>query len=200
MTCRLLYPDAEIHSFEANPYLIPTLERVAARVGGTVAVHRYGLSDQSGTFVLFVPKAQGTLWLEESSLDASYFELPWVRDRFNARDGLQELVRVTCELRSGSSVAVSPHAIKIDVEGAEAMVIKGLENTIRTHLPPLLVENSDWHRVTETLGGWGFQPLRYAPSEDTLRAFEGQATNALYVHESRFTIGADGLARVSFLS
>lgn len=200
VSLRLLYPDAEIHSFEANPHLHAVLDEVAAIVGGTATIHRYGLSDQPGAFELLVPKAQDALWLEEASLDPAYFELPWVRDKFVARGGLQELVRVRCELQNGESLAAAPHAIKVDVEGAEASVIRGLERVIRANLPPILVENSDWHRVTDTLGGWGFRPLRYDPLMDTLRPFEGQTTNALYVHESQFTVGANGLAKIRPIS
>jgi len=185
---RVLFPNAVIHSFEANPLLHSALERVAGMIGGLVEVHPFGLSDTSGSFELLVPKAAGHVWLEESSLDTAYFELPWVHDKFRERGGMEALLRVKCRIEQGDSLGASPHAIKIDVEGSESRVIRGLERTIRNHLPVLLVENSDWERVTSILAGWDYLPLRYYPEADELRPFEGETTNFVYVHRSRIAV------------
>jgi FkbM family methyltransferase len=178
-----VFPGAVIHSFEANPILFPVLDEVAASLGGRCVVHRYGLGREAGSFKLYVPWAAGQPWLEESSTCRDYYDKPWVAQRFAERGGL-ELEEVTAAIRVGDDLGLDPQLIKIDVEGAENDVLEGLAETIRRSRPILLVENSDWDRVTPTLARLGYRPFRWEPGARRLVPFYGESTNAFYLHES----------------
>jgi FkbM family methyltransferase len=172
----LVTSGCRIHSFEANPMLHPVVKTVATLCQATF--HSYGLGDGNATLPLYIPWAQGTCYLEEASTSLEYFELPWVAAKFVARGGL-ELQPVDITIRIGDDLRLQPSLIKVDVEGSELRVIRGLAQTIREYTPALLVENSDWHNVTAFL-----KQLDYAPFMivgDTYVPLAGECTNTLYL-------------------
>lgn len=176
-----VFPEAEIHSFEANPLFFDVLEEVASAVDGTCVVHRYGLGRQNGQLTLFVPWAGDEPFLEESSTILDYYQKPWVAQKFAERGGLA-LQDHLVDIRRGDDLGLRPQLMKIDVEGAEGEVIAGLATTIRLARPMLLVENSDWHGVTALLAKFGYRPYRYEAAEDWLVPFYGSTTNSFYIH------------------
>jgi FkbM family methyltransferase len=177
-----LFPQACIHSFEANPVFFEVLEAVAGALEPPAAVHRYGLGRGEATLDFYVPWAGNRPFLEECSTRADYYEKPWVAEKFARRGGLR-LERIGVPIRRGDDLALDPQVVKIDVEGAELDVIVGLEATIRRARPVLLVENSDWHNVTALLERWGYRPFRYEPASRVLVPFHGTSTNTFYLHE-----------------
>jgi FkbM family methyltransferase len=178
-----LFPDARIHSFEANPIFFEMLESVAASLGDHCRIHRHGLGKEDGTLNLYVPWAGNQPFLEESSTHLEYFDKPWVSHKFVERGGLQ-LQKVSATIRRGDELGLVPQVMKIDVEGAEHDVIAGLARTIQHAKPILLVENSDYHRVTATLAGFGYRPFRYDPFGGRMVPFFGETTNTFYLHET----------------
>ena len=176
-------PGVKIHAFEANPTFYDVLMAVAEECAGRVDVHRFGLGREAGSVEFHLPSGGGVPFLEEASTRRDYFELPWVKKKFEDRGGLSlETTRV--EIRQGDACGVSPGVIKIDVEGAEAGVLAGLIGTIRASRPVLLIENSDWHGVTSFLSGLGYQPYRFLERERMLVPFFGETTNTFYIHQS----------------
>jgi len=80
-----------------------------------------------------------------------------------------------------SALPSAPDIIKVDVEGAEASVMRGLRETIAEFHPALLVENSDWHGVTAILDQLGYRPFRYDPEGHKLIPFSGTTANTFYL-------------------
>ncbi|UNP28627.1 class I SAM-dependent methyltransferase [Lysobacter gummosus] len=170
----------EIHSFEANPKLWPGLERIAQESGGAVHVHRSALGTQAGELILHVPSSGGQVFLEESTFDPSQFDKPWVREKYLARGGqAPELLQMRVPVERGDDCALRPDLIKVDVEGFEASAIRGLLRTIVEFQPVLLVENSDWHNVTELLSELGYRPFRW--DDGAMNPFHGATTNTFYL-------------------
>lgn len=169
----------EIHSFEANPALWPGLERVAKASGGSVHVHRFGLGAEDGEMVLHVPSVDGVSYLEESTLDLGQFEKPWVKDKYEQRGHTTEFQQVRVPIRRGDDFSLAPDLIKIDVEGFESEAVRGLLETIRQHRPVLMVENNDYHRVTELLSGFDYRPCAW--HGDTMRVMSEATTNTFYL-------------------
>jgi len=180
-TLKVLFPDAIIHTFEANPLYAPVLEGLQTYFQGTVHVHGFGLGSQDATIPLYVPWALDTPFLEESSTRLDYYEKPWVAQKFRERGGLR-LEKQIVDIRRGDDLGLAPDIIKIDVEGAEHDVLIGLHETILRHTPTLFVENSDWNNVTPYLSDLGYSPYRWVG--DDLVPYYGESTNTFYIHNS----------------
>ena len=180
---RILFPDAEIHSYEANPLLISSLKNLATEIPGDIEVNSFGLADKSGTFELNIPYVDDEAFIEEASITENYYDLPWVKQKFLERGGLSRLEKVICEIKVGDDLNLSPDLIKVDVEGAESLVLSGLITTIKRSRPMILVENSDWDNVTRIMHSLGYVARRYDPVSHQLLPMNGPTTNTFYVYE-----------------
>jgi len=180
-TLKILFPDAIIHSFEANPLYGAVLKGLQTFFHGTVHAHGFGLGSQDATIPLYVPWVFDTPFLEESSTRLDYYEKPWVAEKFRERGGLR-LEQHLVDIRRGDDLELAPDVIKIDVEGAEHDVLIGLRETVLRHTPTLFVENSDWNNVTSYLSDLGYSPYRWMGDE--LVPFFGTTTNTFYLHNS----------------
>lgn len=180
---KILFPNATIHSYEANPTLISNLKILAKEMPGAVQINPYGLADKSGSFNLNIPYVNNEAFIEEASMSESYYELPWVKQKFNDRGGLTRLEKVTCEIKVGDDLNLSPDLIKVDVEGAESLVLNGLKQTIRRSKPIILVENSDWDNVSKVMRSLGYVARRYDHEKKMLLPRNGPSTNTFYIHK-----------------
>ncbi len=127
---RMVGPRGSIHSFEANPRLVPRLQNnlVGNQVRNATVVPKAVFS-KSGETVSFY-------------CENSYFE---TGSGLGPRGGDYE--EVTIETVSVDEYCrlnrLRPSVIKIDVEGAEFQVLAGAENVIREHKPVIVFEY-DW--------------------------------------------------------
>lgn len=177
---KAMRPDAVIYAFEPNPGMAPILIETVSRFSG-VTIFPYALGAADGEFILYVPSIHGICYHQEATINPVIFSLPWVRARWQARGGMPDLQEFSIPVRPGDSFGLAPHFIKIDVEGAELDVVRGFEVTLKTFKPVLLIENSDWSRVTSFLAAQGYQPMM--PSRDFKRLvpLSGQRANTIYM-------------------
>jgi FkbM family methyltransferase len=184
VSIRKVVGPCKIIAFEANPYHWPTLEALAAQLGD-VDIRRGGLGKERATLDFYVPGAGGEQYLEEATTRLDYFEKPWVADKFKARGGLS-LTTIKVDIFRGDDLNLPKvDFIKIDVEGAEHDVLLGLESTIASCLPALLVENSDWHNVTAFLEKYGYSLWKYRHDVNALEPFNEARTNTIYLPPER---------------
>ncbi len=183
VSIKALRPEAIIYAFEPNPGVLPALRQAAERFPH-VTVIPYGLGSVDEELTFYLPSIHGITYHEECTMNLAIFSLPWVEARWRSRGGPPILKEFTVAVRRGDAFDFAPHFIKIDVEGAEFYVLCGLEATLRKHKPLLLIENSDWDRVTSYLATLGYRAMM--PREDFrgLVPFEGERVNAFYVHNS----------------
>ena len=170
-----------IHSFEINPALFHNLRKVADSYQ-RVYCYEVGLGFESGETILNIPIVGGSPLWEEASIDIEHYNKPWIQSRYSEMGGLNSIEQYKAKIVKGDDYDIAPQVIKIDVEGAESIVIKGLEKTIVRHKPLMLVENSDWQNVTDLLSPLGYSPYRIFPEELKVRHFYGETTNTLYIH------------------
>ena len=126
--------DRRVVAFEPNETARTRLERNVARnaVDEQVAVHRIGIGDRDGA----VPFHRST-FSKLSSFDREH------ACRWGARVVASERVPIRrLDTLVGEGIP-SPDGMKIDVEGAEAAVLRGGAATIEAHHPLLVVEIHD---------------------------------------------------------
>lgn len=150
---RMVGPEGHVHSFEANPRLLPVLERDLGLNGAAGNVTTVGLAawSRSGERLPFY--CDDRPWAQRSSLV------------YNVSESVEivETIRLDDYVRQHE---LSPSAIKLDVEGAEADVLEGAEAVLREHEPVVVLEY--WPRgepdpldILETLGYTCFDTNRY---------------------------------------
>ncbi len=131
LASRLVGPSGRVISFEPNLAVFERLERHVASNGvSNVTLHRMGLSDEDGELQLFMPG--------EHDVSASF-----------APGDADAVPLCVSPIRRGDDVldipADKPVLMKMDVEGFERRALTGLENTLRTHRPPVLTECVEEH-------------------------------------------------------
>ena len=126
------HPNVSIHAFEPSPPVIARLERNLAlnpAIGQRITLHRLALSDTDGVVDFYAsaePRNGGLGSLESRPTSKS------VRTQVRTLRG-DELI--------ASGEAQVPALIKMDVEGFELEVIRGLKNTLRSHAVTLVFEH-----------------------------------------------------------
>ena len=144
-------PDVEVVAFEPHPTVADRLATVLRETGHEVDCRRAALFDEDGTVAFtgapdpaaHVSGVYGTEPDETVHVDAA------AGDTLVADDEIPP-----------------PDVLKIDAEGAEAAVLRGLESTIRDHQPRLIhcEVHADVEEVTDLLSRLGYtsEPMRSA--------------------------------------
>lgn len=173
-------PGKKIHCFEANPSHFPLLDALHGEIQN-LTIHHFGLGAKDGELSFYIPVCGGVKYLEEASTRLDYFEKPWVKIKFIERGGVK-LDKLAVQIRTGDNLGLRPNLIKIDVEGAELDVIKGLRSTIETSRPVFLIENSDFANVTRYLAELGYEAIQYDETEGKFTRQITEKTNSFYFH------------------
>lgn len=156
-------PGGRVHAFEPVPLWFGRLEENLRLNGiGNVFVHKVGLSDRSGACGFTMKNDQGS-------------GMGSIMHGFGGN--LNAAERATIEIRlergddylSAQGIPV-PRAVKIDVEGAEIRVMRGLQETLRNsgcrfvmcEVHPQYLDTND-AAVEQTLAGFGFRCRRTPP-------------------------------------
>jgi FkbM family methyltransferase len=155
MTFRVFNRRNPILSIEPNAILeseLRFLKRIVPRFDYVVAA----AGDQRGMMTLFVPFYRGVPLTAYSSLsrDDLMDERGGLRDRLgDLMDGRDfHVEEVTAAVLPLDDLMLAPDFIKIDVEGGELRVLRGLADTIERSRPILLVERSvDFEAIRELL-------------------------------------------------
>jgi FkbM family methyltransferase len=119
---------ATVYAFEPVPLFNRFLQYNVSlnSVGGRVQCLNCGLSNENGSFDFFITPRNGT-----------NVSLKNVAER----DDATRIIGLTMKMDDWTSNnSVAPGFIKIDVEGAEFLVLQGASNTIKIHKPKILAE------------------------------------------------------------
>jgi FkbM family methyltransferase len=164
----MLRPDARIVSFEANAENITDLAFVRRILGARYTYHHVGLSDRDGSAVLKVPVVGGTPVPGESSF-LEEFDGD-IEDRIGT---ITEIAEQQVELETFDSFGLRPVFVKIDVQGHELEVVRGMQATLTACRPVLLLEKGfRFQEIRDYLAALGYRLCRFDEKRDQLVACE----------------------------
>jgi FkbM family methyltransferase len=177
-----LYARNPILSVEPNPYHEPDL-RLLKRLLRNYDYLICAAGSQPATHRLYVPVYRGTpLTTEASLLPDNVADSVSLRARLGSRmdDGHFEIREVDVPVKRLDELGLRPGFVKLDVQGAELDVLRGLGDTIERHRPVLLIETPS-RGVRDLLAERGYEAFRFQPQTRSLTRETAGATNVVFV-------------------
>jgi FkbM family methyltransferase len=183
-------PKGRVISYEPNLIYQPVLEGVRSLLGAErFEFHMEGLSDEESDLNLYIPYVDGIPYMEEATIDLTQFDKPWIADRLKSYGNSLEIFPIRAHFSvADSNSGLNPDVIKIDAEGAEMRVLRGMKEMILRCRPIFLIENNDWHTVTDLLGALGYTPYQWQSGVGRLAKMSGASTNCFYLLKEHFDI------------
>jgi FkbM family methyltransferase len=172
LSFRLFNRRAPILSLEPLPS-----HRNDLRLAGLVAGrHRFmvaGAAEESRRATLYVPTLGSYELQAESSLSRDHAAAALERLRAEGAEPSRLALRqVEVDLLRLDELGLEPAFVKIDVEGTELGVLKGLSETIERCRPVLMVERSKQiGQVVELLGASGYEAFAYDRAKDDFHPY-----------------------------
>jgi FkbM family methyltransferase len=156
IAARLVGPAGHVYAFEPIPANARAIERNAALNGlGNITVLELALSDRAGDAVLRVPDVNQGAHLAE------------VVDELIPADELVVRTAALDELAEEQGLR-APDLVKLDVEGAELLVLEGMRRSLEAHRPGLICElHGTRAAIEELLPRLGYELTRVV--RDTAR-------------------------------
>jgi FkbM family methyltransferase len=169
LSFRLVNHSFRILSFESNPLLKKDLRFARRLLGQDFHYVMAGLGETTGTMVCEVPYVGNTPLTQAAS-----FVPGMIAGRtltIEARVGSSFEVRpLICSLLKFDELGLAPDIVKIDVEGYELNVLKGMRDTLARCAPVLMLENSPGAKqVRLWLSGQGYRFFAYDARKNELR-------------------------------
>ncbi len=137
-----------------------------------------GAAERTSRATLYVPMLGSYELPAESALNREDAAAVLARlEAEGAHGGDLHLKEVEVKLQRLDELGLDPSFVKIDVEGAELGVLRGLQETIARCRPALMIERSERiGEVIELLGGEGYDPFVYDNAGEGFRPYQGQST------------------------
>jgi dolichol-phosphate mannosyltransferase len=176
---------APIISIEPNPYHRKALEQVKRRIKG----FNYLLvcaGEEDGWVRLFTPVYRGYPLTSYACLDPEVGRRNLER-WMPIRNLWKEVVftETNVPIKRLDGFGFSPDYIKIDAEGYEDRILRGLVNTLTAYLPSIMVEYNpaSFHQLSELLQQLDYRAFVYDRAHGRLTPYVGQTTqNVFFVH------------------
>lgn len=144
-----------IHLFEPNTLLFEKLQVLFGRKEGLV-INNFGLGDETTVRTLNVPVYKQWMFDGLGSFNEEHAR-NWLKGRvFFYRDQFLTLRKINSQIRRLDELDLDPFFIKIDIQGFEYRALKGGEQTIRKHMPVMMIESPNSETI-QYLQSFGYQ-------------------------------------------
>lgn len=180
--------NAPIFSIEPNPLHARDLGRVKSLLGSRFSYDIKGVGDLPGHLKFYVPVSQGVALTQETTLSKEILTqdsvtLERIREAIHA--DTFDLQNFECDVITVDGLALKPRFVKIDVQGAELAVLKGMSKTLGEMKPILMIENSSLDQFIGFLRPMGYHTFQYNAANHRLVKLNGHPLNVFFVHESQ---------------
>lgn len=180
LSFRRINSSYSILSLEPNPLHLKSLERVRKRIQ-KFDYRLCAASDQPGSLTLSMPTYKGIPNHSGAFCDPEQRLVFEAAFPTKIASRLQYVKQTVPAIRI-DDLNLSPTIVKIDSEGHDLRVIRGMERTILRHHPILMVENNPAlvGAICELLADWGYRVLEYDAKENRLLPYSGGRTRNLF--------------------
>jgi FkbM family methyltransferase len=175
---RLYDKRTPIVSIEPNATLRTDLELVRRLIRG-FEYRLLAAGEERGERTLYVPCYRGTPISGEASLRRpERHDVWWIEQNVRtAAPGDFSVIEQPVQVVPLDDLGLAPAHVKIDVEGSEAEVLRGMRRTLERHRPTILVERQEHF---EQVCVWlrdigGYEPMRWHPGVHRLVPLDPQA-------------------------
>ncbi len=184
MSFRVYNRKTPILSIEPNAILEPEL-RFLKRILRPFDYRIWAAGAENTAATLYVPRYRGMPITAASSLSREFVvDSPALEDWLGHRMRGDHFVidEVTVPVRRLDDLGLETAFIKIDAQGGEFDILRGLQVTIERDRPILLIERGEtFDEVRDFLTARGFRPYLYDPATDQLEAVDPSFKESLNV-------------------
>jgi FkbM family methyltransferase len=188
-----VFPEATIHAFECHPALHPVLmnmKQTCAEECRNVTIHVFALGAEDGFLKFVTPIVDGKVYYEETTCKPEV-EFEKHKNRLLGYGKEFSVHEFSVKVCKGDDLHIDPNIIKIDTEGSEPDVIRGLFNSIKKTLPVIYAETSCYREVTDLLASIGYKP--FVPDEEKrIVPLSRGRGDVLYLHPSSYALFREG--------
>ena len=187
LSLRMMNRRAPILSIEPSVLVHRDLELVG-RIIGNFSYRAVAAGAETHEFTLYTPCYRGTPLTGEASLTPPRpADVGWLGKHVSdIREADYSVHEQRVAVVALDEFNLDPEFVKIDVEGTEIQVLRGLANTIERCRPLMLIERSaGFKEVSSFLTERGYVPYVYdAPSKRLLPYTGGQVLNVYFRHRA----------------
>jgi FkbM family methyltransferase len=173
-------PGFEVLSLEPNPSCRQPLSTLSILFGARLRVLNVGAADEPGELTFYVPVRSGRELIEEGTFDRSSLDTTATIERIGHIGVDYTLNEIVCPIVKVDDLDRDPCFVKIDVQGLELQVLRGMASTIERSRPLVMIERGvDEDSCTSFLSEFGY--LRRYWDGNGLSESPGESVNTFYV-------------------
>jgi FkbM family methyltransferase len=172
LSFRIYNKSFQVLSFEPNQILETELKAVKMVLGKSFNYRMIGAGERTEKLKMYIPFVKGVPLTQEGTFDKTILtEDETTRHRiesatFSSKGTVHEY---DFEIRRFDELELIPSVVKIDVQGFELPALRGMEQTLRKHLPLLMIENGpNSPEIAKYLKSFGYSPYMYDAGKNKL--------------------------------
>lgn len=196
LSIRLFNKKNKIYSFEPNFLLKNKLNKVKNKINN-FKFYLMGALDKKGSKTFFIPFFKKHCLDSNASITEEYVRDSVSRSFFNSKVVNNiSIQKITCKFINIDSLNKKPFFVKMDTEGSEHLVIKGMQKTIHKYKPVLMIEKSDlnFQKTKKILANLKYDIFQY--KNKSLIKYKLQKkihTNLICIHKDKHNVFLDVL-------